>query len=50
VEGLNDITGNSFALFSSIDKVYLRDLAKDIGVSVEESEEETDKVLDSFKA
>jgi hypothetical protein len=40
---LNNISGNSFALFNAVDNKYLQDLAMDSGVRLGESEEEIDQ-------
>jgi hypothetical protein len=40
---LNNISGNSFALFNAVDNKYLQDPAVDSGVRLGEIEEEIDQ-------
>jgi hypothetical protein len=50
VKRLNNILGNSYAIFNNIDHTYLGNLAKDAGISMGNSEEEIKQQLEVFRA
>jgi hypothetical protein len=50
VQQLNNISGNSFGVVNSVDNLYFKEVARDVGVSLGNDEKQVDQQLDMFRA